>query len=525
MKKFLPFSKLLSRRILVVTFFTTIIVALCVIAFVTKGVIRMTDAYFLGQVKACNESVSKLLSHADQDSFYQYMRRIDGEINKTIFNEDTIGEDYQNMRAYCLVIDSVGNFIYHPDRQRIGQSWRQVLGSGEAQAPVLTTDYVGQDTVTLDGKSYYAYFARRANASWSNAIVVPSKTLILSTNFAGLIILTIIVLGLLVTYWISRITIRRATKPLQLLAKSADEVAKGNFQNHLPEVAQNNEIGQLRDSFANMQQSLTQYIEQLKATTAQQAAIESELTIARDIQLSLVPTVFPERNDIDLYASMTPAKAVGGDLYDFFFTSDKLYFCIGDVSGKGVPAALFMTQAMSLFRAYSKDEDMPNRIVSRMNRDLSENNETCMFVTFFVGILDLTSGLLRYCNAGHLPPIILRSKGEKESRSKGDEGAQLLPINPCYPVGLYADTAYLPQEVFIEPQSTILFYTDGLNEAMDADNNEFGDDRILDEVNGAIEAGQLVPKDLIDRMTQAVYAFVGDAEQSDDLTMLSIQFK
>ena len=526
MKKFLPFSKLLSRRILVVTFFTTIIVALCVIAFVTKGVIRMTDAYFLGQVKACNESVSKLLSHADQDSFYQYMRRIDGEINKTIFNEDAIGEDYQNMRAYCLVIDSVGNFIYHPDRQRIGQSWRQVLGSGEAQAPVpMTTDYVGQDTITLDGKSYYAYFARRANSSWSTAIVVPSKTLILSTNFAGLIILTIIVLGLLVTYWISRITIRRATKPLQLLAKSADEVAKGNFQNHLPEVAQNNEIGQLRDSFANMQQSLTQYIEQLKATTAQQAAIESELTIARDIQLSLVPTVFPERNDIDLYASMTPAKAVGGDLYDFFFTSDKLYFCIGDVSGKGVPAALFMTQAMSLFRAYSKDEDMPNRIVSRMNRDLSENNETCMFVTFFVGILDLTSGLLRYCNAGHLPPIILRSKGEKESRNKGDEGAQLLPINPCYPVGLYADTAYLPQEVFIEPQSTILFYTDGLNEAMDADNNEFGDDRILDEVNGAIEAGQLVPKDLIDRMTQAVYAFVGDAEQSDDLTMLSIQFK
>ena len=521
MKKFLPFSKLLSRRILVVTFFTTIIVALCVIAFVTKGVIRMTDAYFLGQVKACNESVSKLLSHADQDSFYQHMSRIDRDINKTIANEDAVGEGYQDMRAFCIVIDSVGTYLYHPDRQRIGQSW----GQRRSWIPPVTTDYVAQDTITLDGKSYYAYFARRGNASWTNAIVVPSKALILSTNVAGLIILAIIVLGLLVTYWISRVTIRRATKPLQVLAKSADEVAKGNFQNHLPEVAQNNEIGQLRDSFANMQQSLTQYIDQLKITTAQQAAIESELTIARDIQLSLVPTVFPERNDIDLYASMTPAKAVGGDLYDFFFTSDKLYFCIGDVSGKGVPAALFMTQAMSLFRAYSKDEDMPNRIVSRMNRDLSENNETCMFVTFFVGILDLTSGLLRYCNAGHLPPIILRSKGEKESRSKGDEGAQLLPINPCYPVGLYADTAYLPQEVFIEPQSTILFYTDGLNEAMDADNNEFGDDRILDEVNGAIEAGHLVPKALIDRMTQAVHAFVGDAEQSDDLTMLSIQFK
>ena len=139
MKKFLSFSKLLSRRILIVTFFTTIIVALCVVAFVTKGVIRMTDAYFQGQVKACNESVSKLLGHVDQDSFYQYMRRIDGEINKTFSNEDAIGEDYQNMRAYCLVLDSVGNFIYHPDRQRIGQSWRPVLGLRQNQAPVPMT--------------------------------------------------------------------------------------------------------------------------------------------------------------------------------------------------------------------------------------------------------------------------------------------------------------------------------------------------------------------------------------------------
>ena len=483
----------------------------------------MTDAYFQGQVKACNESVSKLLSHVDQDSIYQHMSRIDREINKTIANEDAVGEDNQDVWAFCIVIDSVGTYLYHPDRQRIGQSW----GQRQSWTPPVTTDYVAQDTITLDGKSYYAYFARRGNASWTNAIVVPSKVLILSTNVAGLIILTIIVLGLLVTYWICRFTIHRSAKPLQVLAKSADEVAKGNFQNHLPEVAQNNEIGQLRDSFANMQQSLTQYIEQLKTTTAQQAAMESELGIARRIQLSMVPTVFPERNDIDLYASMTPAKAVGGDLYDFFITSDKLYFCIGDVSGKGVPAALFMTQAMSLFRAYSKDEDMPDRIVSQMNRNLSENNETCMFVTLFVGILDLTSGQLRYCNAGHLPPIVVRSNNQTPSGSpySGGEGAQLLPIEPCYPVGLYDDTAYQTQEAVIEPQTTILLYTDGLDEAKAAGNELFGNGRILDELNRAVQARQLAPKDLIDRMTQAVHAFVGDAEQSDDLTMLSIQFK
>ena len=155
MKKFLSFSKLLSRRILIVTFFTTIIVALCVVAFVTKGVIRMTDAYFQGQVKACNESVSKLLGHVDQDSFYQYMRRIDGEINKTFSNEDAIGEDYQNMRAYCLVLDSVGNFIYHPDRQRIGQLVPKALIDRMTQA---VHDFVGDAEQSDDLTMLYIRF-------------------------------------------------------------------------------------------------------------------------------------------------------------------------------------------------------------------------------------------------------------------------------------------------------------------------------------------------------------------------------
>lgn len=160
------------------------------------------------------------------------------------------------------------------------------------------------------------------DAKWTNAIVVPKDGLLVPAIITGLILLTIIILGLLAAYWISRVTIHRSTKPLQLLAKSADEVAKGNFQSPLPEVKRNNEIGQLRDSFSNMQQSLTEYIEQLKTTTAQKAAMESELSIAREIQLSLLPKpltsdLLPLSN-IDLYATMTPAKAVGGDLYDFF---------------------------------------------------------------------------------------------------------------------------------------------------------------------------------------------------------------
>ena len=550
MKKFLPFSKLLSWRILVVTFFTTIIVALCVVVVVTKRVVNMTNAYFRSQVMACNESVSKLIGHADQDSIYQYVSRIDQETNRIILAEDVDEKDPRKWWSYSLVIDSAGTYLYHPDRQRIGKG-NIFDDNGQRQSWTfpMTTDYVGQDTITLNGKPYYGFFARRANASWANAIIVPAWDLIMSTFVTGLIILAIIVLGLLITYWISRITIYRSTKPLQLLAKSADEVAKGNFQSPLPEVKRNNEIGQLRDSFSNMQHSLTEYIDQLKTTTAQKAAIESELTIARDIQLSLVPSMPPAfleepggkagqgsdrgmNGRIDIWASMTPAKAVGGDLYDFFITpadtspsSEKLYFCIGDVSGKGVPAALFMTQAMSLFRAYSKDEAMPDRIVSKMNHDLSMNNENCMFVTLFVGILDLTSGVLSYCNAGHEPPIVVRSIQPPSGSPCSGEEVTLLPMEPGLPVGLNPDMTYQTQTVALEPQTTVFFYTDGLNEAMDADFNEFGGDRILDVVNRAVQAGQVAPKALIERMTQAVHDFVGDTEQSDDLTMLAIQYQ
>ena len=257
---------------------------------------------------------------------------------------------------------------------------------------------------------------------------------------------------------------------------------------------------------------LKQAYDQLEEVTTQKERIESELRIARTIQLSMVPSVFPIRPDIDIYGCMTPAKTVGGDLYDFFVHDNQLFFCIGDVSGKGVPAALLMTVTKSLFRAFSSNESMPDKIVSRMNDNLSENNKERMFVTLFVGILDLTSGLLRYCNGGHEAPVII------------DKEAHLLPINHIFPVGAVPATPYKMQETVIEPQTTILLYTDGLNEALNADKEKFGKERILNEANRAIQAGQLSPKALIEQLTLSVHQFVGDTEQSDDLTMLAINY-
>ena len=266
------------------------------------------------------------------------------------------------------------------------------------------------------------------------------------------------------------------------------------------------QMRQLRQAYDKLEEAY----EKLEDVTTQKERIESELRIARNIQLSMVPNVFPELPEIEIFASMTPAKAVGGDLYDFFVRDNQLFFCIGDVSGKGVPAALFMMMTKSLFRAYSSEESMPDRIVTLMNKTICENNKNHMFVTLFVGVFDMESGLLRYCNAGHENPIIINKE------------ASLLPVNRIFPVGFLADTTYNMQEAVIDPQTTILLYTDGLSEAMDADEKMFGNERILEDVNQAIQTGKLSPKALIDQLTQSVHLFVGDTEQSDDLTMLAI---
>ena len=489
------------------------------------GMKTMTDAYFYSQLEEINEMVSTVQAVGESnDQIYERMKRADVRINRfyPIVPEDANEKDFKSIWAYSLVIDSAGNYIYHPDKQRIhqGNFFDDIRQSPEGLVSKLKQGLSAgkkeHQRIKIDGMRTYIFYTRVRGTDWTNAIVVPIRGLQIPTYLIGLILLAVVCIALSVAYWVSRITIQRSTQPLHLLANSADEVAKGNFQNPLPDLQYNDEISHLRDSFGNMQHSLTLYIDQLKTTTAQKAAIENELSIARQIQMSMVPTEFPQRDDIDIYGSMTPAKAVGGDLYDFYVEDGKLYFCIGDVSGKGVPAALFMSMTRSLFRAYSIGENEPDRIVSKMNKDLTENNDSCMFVTIFVGILDLATGLLCYCNAGHEAPIVIH----KETYE--------LPVDRSLPVGAYPDASYLTQTAVIEPQSTILFYTDGLNEAIkenvkDGTKELFGLQRILDVLNVAIQEGQLSPKAVIENMTQSVHDFVGDTEQSDDLTMLCIR--
>ena len=261
-------------------------------------------------------------------------------------------------------------------------------------------------------------------------------------------------------------------------------------------------------------QLLTAY-DQLEETTTAKERIESELRIARDIQMGMVPRVFPpfpERTDIDLFASITPAKAVGGDLYDFFILDEKLYFCLGDVSGKGVPASLFMAVAVNLFRVASRQHLSSAEIASRMNDVLSENNENSMFVTMFIGVADLKTGHLDFCNAGHNPPVIKESDGT----------AYFLKMKPNAPLGFWPGLQYVGETIEDISTTPIFIYSDGLNEAENANHDQFGDDHLLDLMQSHdFESAEQTINMLLDE----VHKHVNGAEQSDDLTMLCLRIQ
>ena len=244
-------------------------------------------------------------------------------------------------------------------------------------------------------------------------------------------------------------------------------------------------------------------------------SIENELQIASTIQRGMLPHLFPtypDRKDVQIYASLTPAKDVGGDLFDFYIRDEQLFFCIGDVSGKGVPASLFMSVTRSIFRSVSARESMPDRIVTAMNEIMSDMNQTNMFVTLFVGVLNLQTGHLYYCNAGHDAPLLAGA------------GVGQLPCDSNIPVGVMPTWKYSLQEALIYTGTAIFLFTDGLTEAENAEQAQFQMERVTQVAEQALANKQLQPRQLIGLMTDAVHRFVGDAEQSDDLTMMVIQY-
>ena len=252
----------------------------------------------------------------------------------------------------------------------------------------------------------------------------------------------------------------------------------------------------------------------LQATQKEQDRIEGELHIAKEIQTQMLPQKNSvTRDDVDVFGSLVPAREVGGDLFDFFLRDEKLFFCIGDVSGKGVPSAMVMAVTHSLFRSASAHENNPARMMQVINETSCHGNEANMFVTLFIGVLDLPTGRLHFCNAGHDKPIIVNSQQSTVST---------LDAKPNLPVGVFTDVKYVEHEHLLTTGSTLFLYTDGLTEARNVQRQFFGLERVKEVLCSV--ASESKPQVLLQTMTDAVNQFVEDAEQSDDLTMLVIHY-
>lgn len=373
----------------------------------------------------------------------------------------------------------------------------------------------GTAHVTLDNKPAYAFYTPIPHVGWSVANVCPADIILQDLDSLSREIIYIFLIGMLILFPILYAIIRRTVHPLAEFSKSASIIATGRFDAKLPHISSDDEIKRLRDSLAHMQQSLARYITELKETTAAKEHIESELSIAREIQMGMIPKIFPpfpERHDVDLYAKLISAKEVGGDLYDFFIENNRLYFIIGDVSGKGVPASLFMAIARTLFRTFSPGELSPAAIVSKMNKSFSENNDSNMFVTLITGILDLNTGELKLCNAGHNPPILISGEGQISQ----------LDLQRNLFAGIMEDYQYSDEIIRLEKGSKLFLYTDGITEAENSEKELYGEDKMIETLS--VNADRDI-RSIVNSVISSLAQHAHSIPASDDLTILIIHFE
>ncbi|WP_080694861.1 SpoIIE family protein phosphatase [Xylanibacter ruminicola] len=421
--------------------------------------------------------------------------------------------------SYSIMIGRGGTYFVHPDSTKITrhtiftQTMLEPDTALTALGHAMQRGEEGMRRMVIDGKDSYVFYKPLGKTGCSMAIVCPESDIFGGFNRLRHTVMGIVFVGLLVMLCVFINVITRELKPLHRLAREAETIASGNFDAELPDFERTDEIGQLSHSFGYMQQSLVRYIDELKLTTAQKASIESELNVASNIQMSMLPSVFPNREGLDMHASMTPAKEVGGDLYGYLLKGDNLYFCVGDVSGKGVPASLFMAQVTRLFRTLANQQMAPADICTHMNEALSgDENPTNMFVTMFVGMVNLQSGHLKFCNAGHNPPVI----------GGGEHHGEFLQMLPNFPIGVLPGLEFQGEEIDTIKGRALFLYTDGLNEAENRDHKQFGDDQLLSILrNTHFESAQQV----VEILYNEVQRHRDGADPNDDLTMMCLRMQ
>jgi len=413
--------------------------------------------------------------------------------------------------GYGFIVSKQGRYVSFPDASRIMKG--NITSFNEALARSVRSELPGFVRCVEPGKDRPVWVAHHPipTADLTIAVVYPEDEVMHRIHRLEYVALALGIAGLLCLYLLIRVLSGSISRPITALSEAADRVARGDLSRALPEAAGQDEVFALTRSFNTMVRDLRRQMEDLRRTTAEKERIASELKIAADMQRSILPGEFSGHDHVDLYGTMIPAREVGGDLYDFFFLEDgRLGFVVGDVSGKGMPAAIFMAVSRTLTRATALTGVPAARCMELVNRALClDSDESAMFVTMCYGILDPRSGELDYCLAGHNPPLLL---------GPGDE-TRYLQRRGGMALGVMPDAPYAGQAVTLAPGDLLLLYTDGVTEAETASHEQLGKERLEAYLSGT--AGQ-PPQAVVQGLLELVRRHADGAEQADDITVLAL---
>ena len=450
------------------------------------------------------------------DVEYLYVVRPHGTGVTFLFDSDMETEESGGYAdgGYCALgtyVDLVGGFAENLDRLLAGQEVEPIIQKDEsfgwmmtAMTPVLHEDGTMAGYVMAD----------------------ISMNDVMNTRQTFLIGLLALLAGLTAAFVVGFLLIlrRKVIRPIDLLTQATgafiqnneEELAAGTAQVNVPQIRTGDEVEQLADAFRKMEEDMLAYIRSFMAVTAEKERIGAELNVATQIQADMLPRIFPAfpaRTEFDIYATMDPAKEVGGDFYDFFLVDDDhLAVVVADVSGKGVPAALFMVIAKTLIKNHAQNRETPAEVFTHTNAQLCEGNDAGLFVTAWMAVLEISTGKLTYVNAGHNPPLLQRAGGSYE----------WLKSRPGFVLAGMEGMRYRENEMELHPGDRLFLYTDGVTEATDANKELYGDDRLQAALD---RQGNVPVRQLLTGIKESIDAFVGDAEQFDDITMLGLEYR
>lgn len=463
-----------------------------------------------------------------------FYRSVDGEKRFTGIVTADIGLEWLEKMVsaikiadsgYGFLISGKGTFLTHPqtrlimnktifdvakiaddsDLERVGKA----MTDGQSGfAPIISM---------VTGKQCWIGYAPLAASNWSLGVLFPQDELTADITHLNQVVWGLGAVGFLLLMAVIIVIARSITRPLRGLARATEEISSGNLDVALPRIRSRDEVGVLAEAFAQMEDALKTYIANLTATTAAKERIESELQVARDIQMGMLPKVFPpfpEVREIDLYAAIEPARQVGGDLYDFFFLDEAhLCFTVGDVAGKGVPAALLMTVTQTLIKAKGSAMGLsPGKILTSVNQDLCLENPSFMFVTLFLGILNIQTGELDYCSGGHPAPLVIPATGRVTP----------LELTDGLALGIAADAPYRSKKAELNPNDTVFLYTDGVTEAMNREKTLFSQKRLEQDL---YELGHQDLEQISAGIMERIRIFSQGEPQADDITMLIVRYQ